>query len=53
MPKVKIEAEQNYAISFYGVPARDVPRRLKPEGFISFIAGLKTCSTPLWGYSKT
>ena len=24
------------------------PQRLKPEGFISFNAGLKTCSTPPW-----
>ena len=33
---------------FRSVSAHSVPQRLKPEEFISFIAGLKTCSTPLW-----
>jgi hypothetical protein len=36
----------------YGVSARDVPQRLKPGGFISLTAGLKTCSTPPWNTVK-
>jgi hypothetical protein len=44
--------DDNYTFLDYSVSACNVPQRLKPEGLISFTAGLKTCSTLPWDTVK-